>query len=796
MSVDIRLAVSVVVAWVTVGILLSMPDLLSGAALALWFAAVIVIVLAIATHGRVRAVLTGVVVALAATALLVSVAAARAPERQPELLVEAAHAGRFITATATVTQTVQAAKPAEASTLRQAMFSANLGSVTMGGRTLVVDIPVTVFADRPGRAIGIGATVALSGTLSATDPADDAAFRLFAARGARVETAAPWYLDWANGLRSRFRDAADSLPGDGGDLLTGLAIGDTSAVGVPLDSAMKATSLSHLTAVSGANCAVVIALVMLTGAALGLPRAWRVGVSALVLVGFVVLVTPEPSVLRAAVMAALVLACLARGRPVRGVPILAFASLLLLAHDPWLSHSYGFILSVLATGGLLVLSGPLTRLLSRSMPLWLAVMLAIPLAAQLACQPVLILLNPSIPTYGVFANVLAEPAAPIATVLGLISCVLLPFLPAVGQGVAALAWLPAAWIAAVASFLAGLPGAAIPWAQGALGVASISVVIALLLVVLLAQRARGARMIASIVLSLVLVTAGGITAGETLGERLSRPGNWQIAACDIGQGDAVLVRSLGQIALIDTGRDPKLLRRCLDELGISRIDLLVLTHWDMDHVGGTSAVFGRVALAMIGPTDGSPASAIGGELAESGAAVSQVSQGLSGRLGELGWEVLWPPAQRGSVQPGNDASVTVRFTGVGACAEGCLSSLFLGDLGNRPQALMMAVNRIGRVDVVKVAHHGSADQNPRLYAALQAKVGVIGVGTDNGYGHPTATLLGILADTGTLSTRTDLEGMALVSPAQGGSVSVWTERAPPDGTAQSHRGTVVSVTAQ
>lgn len=138
----------------------------------------------------------------------------------------------------------------------------------------------------------------------------------------------------------------------------------------------------------------------------------------------------------------------------------------------------------------------------------------------------------------------------------------------------------------------------------------------------------------------------------------------------------------------------------------------------------------------------------------------------------------------------------MRFTGVGVCAEGCLSSLFLGDLGNRPQALMMAVNRIGRVDVVKVAHHGSADQNPRLYAALQAKVGVIGVGTDNGYGHPTATLLGILADTGTLPTRTDLEGMALVSPAQGGSVSVWTERAPSDGTAQSHRGTVVSVMAE
>jgi competence protein ComEC len=549
---------------------------------------------------------------------------------------------------------------------------------------------------------------------------------------------------------------------------------------------MKATSLSHLTAVSGANCAVVIALVMLLGAALGLSRACRVALSIVILVGFVVLVTPEPSVLRAAVMAALVLAALAGGRPVRGIPTLALASLVLLANDPWLSHSYGFILSVLATGGLLVLSGPLTRVLSRWMPLWLAAVLSIPLAAQLACQPVLILLNPTIPTYGVFANVLAEPAAPIATVLGLIACLLLPVLPAVGQAVAALAWLPAAWIAAVATFFAGLPAAAIPWAQGALGVASIAGIITLLLVVLLVRQGRGVRRIASIALALVLVAAVGVAAGDVLRQHLSRPGDWQIAACDIGQGDAVLVRSLGELALIDTGRDPKLLRRCLDELGVGRIDLLVLTHWDMDHVGGTSAVFGRVTRAMIGPPDGSPAAAIGGQLADNGAAVSQVSQGLSGRLGELGWEVLWPKARLGSVEPGNDASVTMRFTGVGACATGCLSSLFLGDLGDRPQALMMAANRIGPVDVVKVAHHGSADQNPGLYSALHATVGVIGVGLDNTYGHPTDKLLRILADNGTLPTRTDFEGMTLLSAAPDGGVSVWTEHPLPAGKALSH----------
>lgn len=759
--------------------------MLSGASFVLWAAAAIAAVVAVVVPGRGRTVLGGAAVALAVAALLLSVAAIRAPDRQPAVLVEAAQAGRFITATATVTQTVQAAESPLASGHRQAMFSATLDSVTLGAETRTVGVPVTVFADHPGQTIGIGATIGVVGTLSATDPADSVAFRLFATRGVTVEAGAPWFLDWANTLRSRFRDAASALPGDGGDLLPGLAIGDTSAVGAPLDEAMKATSLSHLTAVSGANCAVVVALVMLTATALGLPRIWRVIISVVALLGFVVLVTPEPSVLRAAVMAALVLAALARGRPVRGLPTLALASLVLLANDPWLARSYGFILSVLATGGLLVFAGPLARVMSRVMPLWLSAVLSIPLAAQLACQPVLILLNPSIPTYGVVANVLAEPAAPVATVLGLIACSLLPLMPAVGQGIAALAWLPAAWIAAVASFFAGLPGAALPWPPGALGVASIAIVTVLLLMVVLLQRGLASRRIAAVVLALALVAVGGIAAGTELRASLSRPGDWQIAVCDIGQGDAVLVRSLGQVALIDTGRDPKLLRRCLDELGIGRIDLLVLTHWDIDHVGGSSAVFGRVTRAMIGPTDGSPAFAIGRQLADSGAAVSEASQGLSGVLGELGWEVLWPRARLGSLAPGNDASVALRFTAVGACATGCLSSIFLGDLGNRPQALMMAANRIGPVDVVKVAHHGSADQNPSLYTALHATVGVIGVGADNGYGHPTDQLLAILADIGTIPTRTDLEGMALLAPTPGGGVTVWTEHPMPIGKARS-----------
>ena len=88
---------------------------------------------------------------------------------------------------------------------------------------------------------------------------------------------------------------------------------------------------------------------------------------------------------------------------------------------------------------------------------------------------------------------------------------------------------------------------------------------------------------------------------------------------------------------------------------------------------------------------------------------------------------------------------------------------------------MVDAGRPAPVDVVKVSHHGSADQSAALYARLDAAVGLIGVGADNDYGHPTERLLGILAGAGTSAFRTDEQGMLLVSAADGG-VSVWTER--------------------
>lgn len=731
-----RWAIPALAAWVATAVVIGFPDASLPVALAGWGGAAL---LALTFP---RAALAALALALCCTSIAI-----HDPARSPDSLQQAATAHSSVTAVASATQTVPAGSGS---------FEATLDSVD--GRSVAV--PVLVFGRGPQQRVAIGSHLELTGTLAAAEPGDDRAFLFFPTTSPRVIGEPPWFLAWADDLRSTFLATATALPGDGGDLLAGLAVGDTSAVGPRLDSAMKAASLTHLTAVSGANCAVVIGLVMLGGAAAGVPRGVRVAASGAVLVAFVVLVTPEPSVLRAAVMAGLVLAALGSGRPVQGIPVLTLAIVGLLVADPWLARSAGFVLSVLATAGLLLFAGPIAARLERWLPRWLALVVAVPLAAQLTCQPVLIVLNATIPTYGVVANILAEPAAPVATVVGLAACVALIVVPPVGQLLCAVAWLPSAWIAAVATFFARAPFAALPWPEGLPGVALAALASA---AALLALRWRWA----VIALALLVVVYGGVVGGGRLGQVLARPADWEVAACDVGQGDAFVVRSSGRYLLVDAGPDPAPLAACLASLGIDRLDLAVLTHWDADHVGGVDAIAGRVDRVLVGPAGGD-AHRIIAELLAGGAIVEQASAGVAGTLGALDWWLVWPPA-RGTPEPGNASSLTLRVD----CASGCLSAVFLGDLGEESQARLPA---LGHVDVVKVSHHGSSDQSEALYRELGAAVGLIGVGADNGYGHPTQRLLEILARVGTVAERTDEHGLVLVSGAGGADLTVWTER--------------------
>jgi competence protein ComEC len=472
-------------------------------------------------------------------------------------------------------------------------------------------------------------------------------------------------------------------------------------------------------------------------------------------------------------MALAVLLSVGAGRPAAGMPVLGLVVLVVVIADPWLSRNYGFVLSVLATAGLLTLTRPLVTLLAIVLPRPLAAAFAIPLAAQLACQPVVILLAAQVPVLGVPANLLAAPAAPLATLLGLLGCMLVPVAGPVAGLVLWVAWLPATWIAAIASAVNGLPINRLPWLAGAGGALLLAALTAIV-VVAIQSVLRGRRTVAAVCAG-VLVVASGAYAGSLAGSRiapaLSMPKNWTHAACDVGQGDAIVIRDGDAVALLDTGSDPLLLTACLDALSINRLDLLVLTHFDLDHVGGVSAVIGRADLVLVGEPQDATDEGILTDLAASGAVIQHATAGLSGILGSFRWRALWPPPRAGSQWTGNSGSVTLLFE-----APDGIRSLFLADLDERAQSRILDGHVLGGpVDLVKMAHHGSADQSGEMYANADARLALISVGADNDYGHPTAAALEMLAAVGTPAFRTDTCGLIVVGwPAS--EPVVWTQR--------------------
>jgi competence protein ComEC len=777
--IDLRLAIPAAGAWGGGALAIAMPDGWSFA-VGLWVTAAGAAAAAVGLRltpgddprrhrGRRAAIAAAACVVAAVTGLVATAAACAMPARHPSAV------SRFARHTVTLqAQVNSAAEPSRTtgSGPTGARFSATVATMSVGSESFGMRMPVLVFAPA-GTNVRIGETVSVTGTIRMLPSASETAALVYASGHPRLLAPPAAPLAVADTIRTAFSRQAGRLPGDGGTLLPGLAIGDVHEVPASLSDAMKRASLTHLTAVSGANCAVVVSLVGAGAGALGLRRGARALSSLAALTGFVVLVTPQPSVLRSAVMAAVIVVGGSSGRPSRAVPALSLAVVALLVVDPWLALSYGFALSVLATGALLLLAPPLAARLARWMPLRIAALLAVPISAQIACQPVLLMLNPAVPLYGVLANLVAEPAAPVATVLGLASCLLIPLWPSAGALLTQIAWVPSAWIAAVARVSAGLPGSSLGWIEGVLGLVLMLVLVVAVMVAVARPTHRAGRVGRAVALSaaatFTVCSLAGVTGGA-IAHSADRLQDWAITACDIAQGDAVLLRSEDAYALVDTGPDPAALAACLDSLGITRIDLLVLTHYDRDHVGGTRAVLGKVDVAMVGEPSDERGRRLGQELTAGGAKLHVAEAGDSGRLGTLSWRVLWPDTDSRGMQPGNERSVTVLFDGDG------LRSLFLGDLDERAQDALLATGRVPVVDVVKVAHHGSRDQSEGLYRQLRASVGLISCGAGNDYGHPTATALGILSRTATRALRTDVQGMLMVAPDGHGGLRTWTQR--------------------
>lgn len=275
----------------------------------------------------------------------------------------------------------------------------------------------------------------------------------------------------AAGVRARFATAArEALPADQAALLPGLVLGDTSTVAPATTADFKTVGLTHLTAVSGANVTIVCGTVLLIAAVVG-PRV-AVVLAALVLAGFVVVVTPGASVLRAAVMGAISLLAVLAARRRQAIPILAATVLALLLLAPQLAVDAGFALSVSATAALVVLA-PLwsARLVGRGWPKPLADAVAIAVAAQLVTAPLIAAISGRLSLVSVVANLLVAVVIPPITVLGTAAAALCPALPGLAGLLIRFTGPELWWLLAVARRAAALPGAAVGVPSGWAGLA-------------------------------------------------------------------------------------------------------------------------------------------------------------------------------------------------------------------------------------------------------------------------------------------------------------------------------------
>jgi competence protein ComEC len=572
-----------------------------------------------------------------------------------------------------------------------------------------------------------------------------------------------------NELRANYVASLSGITPDSKTLVAGLAIGEISALSPELEEQMRIVSLTHLVAVSGSNCAIVVGMVYLIAVALRFGRAGRTVISLTALGLYVLLIGPDPSVLRAGVMAASVIVMIALGRRTWALNALAIAAIILLVADPWLAVEFGFGLSVLATAGILLLAPAMSEKLSTRMPLPLALGLSVTLAAQLFCLPLLMQLQPGLPTYSVIANLLAGPMVAPVTVLGMIALVLTPVAPLLVSMISWVASLGTWVIEVVAIFFSGLPVAYFPWATG-----WPATILSVLLIVAVAMWLRAGSMpmkqLGIGALSVVAVATISVPAAS---EILPKPwplNDWSLVACDVGQGDALVIQSEGRTAVIDVGSDDELINRCLAELRISRIDLLVLTHFDFDHVGGIKGAVGTrsVSNAIVsGFPDERPATKEALDLlAKHEVKVITAQPKISGTLGEFGWRVIAPSKEAKEAKDSNDASVVMIFSGPD------YDLLLLGDLGEAgQQRISSSATGILRSSdkplILKVSHHGSNDQSAALHETLRPEIALISVGEANGYGHPGGDLLDLLARSGSQVLRTDLHGSLAISVSSG-----------------------------
>ncbi|MGY2895395.1 DNA internalization-related competence protein ComEC/Rec2 [Deinococcus sp. UYEF24] len=570
--------------------------------------------------------------------------------------------------------------------------------------------------------------------------------------GATVKSSTP-----ETGFRSWFRRGlASGLPPQEAALMTAVELGDKNALGnqdknqagfaedYGVQDSFTRAGLAHLMALSGQNVALLVGVLTLLfiRTPLGRVGLWRYPLMMLLLPGFLLLVGFAPSIVRAVSMGELALLGLWLGRGRLDVyGVLSLTALGGLAVQPAWLFDVGFQLSYLAVLGL-TLSGRAAAWLPERWPEWVRLPLVASLLAEAATLPVVAGNFHQLSLVGLPANLLAEGVMAALVPLGFLAGLMGP-----------LGWLPNSLNGLLLDALLWISGTfakapTLPWGVIApVGFAAYAVF-----------AAAGVLWLRKTVPLWVPALVGLLCVlGTALPSRLAP--TREVVFLDVGQGDSTLIRANGLNMLLDGGGTPRgdydvgagTVVPALHAMGVFKLDVVVATHADSDHIEGLSSVLRLMPVGelWIGQRkQGDPVlTALLDAATERHVPVREVRRGDSVASGDIRLNVLWPKGAPWSTAD-NDNSVVVQLVSPK------FRTAVLGDLPDPAETLL----GVGRLDLLKTAHHGSRFSSGEAFLAeTQPTNAIISVGR-NTYGHPNDDLLARLANRNVKVWRTDQVG--------------------------------------
>lgn len=559
---------------------------------------------------------------------------------------------------------------------------------------------------------------------------------------------------WRHDLLQRIDQC---FSGEAAAFAKALLLGDRTDISYELNTAFRLSGISHIIAVSGLHVSILFGLLY----TLTLKKkqiAFILCVSALFL--FASIVGFTPSITRACIMQSLMLLAMLTNREYDRETALAFSVLVMLVFNPMTVLSVSFQLSVGCMVGIFLFSDQIYNSLTEPQKtnpkkrknllhkakLWVIRCFSVTLSATFMTTPLVAYHFGSVSVIGILTNLLVLWV--ISAVFGgIIICLLLSTITMGGAVfLAEIISIPIYYILGIAKLLSNVP-------MGAIYTVSIYTVlwligVYLMIAVFLLQKKKRPLLL-TCCLAITMLLSQCLSWAEPRLDEL------RVTALDVGQGQCIILQSDGRTFIVDCGGDydkeaADIAAETLLSSGVSRVDGIIVSHYDMDHVGGMQYLLTRInADRLILPHIVDENGIAQVLISKTDAEVQYVQNDICFTFADTKLTVFGPI----SYNEGNESSLCVLFQ-----SENC-DILITGDREELGEMMLLHDHTLPELDLLVVGHHGaSGAAGEKLLLATKPKAAIISVGENNKYGHPSGEVLNRLIDIGCIIYRTDLHG--------------------------------------